>query len=339
MNLRYNIKDIADIEKTHKAFSTFACGGGSSIGYKLAGIEVIGANDIDPEMKWHYTKNLNPSLYYLCPISDMISMELPNELFALDILDGSPPCSTFSISGNREKDWGKYKHFREGQAKQVLSELFFDYIDLVKRLQPKVSISENVTGIIKGNAKYYAKIIVQKLDEAGYVTQVFQINAANCGVPQMRERVFFVSRRKDIDKKPLVLSPKEKILTVWDAIHDIQDLTDDEIRDTMPSNGDIKYWHKTKPGHSYSSVHEKGSFFSHKRLNKNKPSNTITASHNNYTHPSECRKLTFREVKRLSSFPDDYEAKTDNIGKYMCGMSVPPFMMYQVAKAVKEQWL
>jgi DNA (cytosine-5)-methyltransferase 1 len=50
----------------------------------------------------------------------------------LDILDGSPPCSSFSMAGNREKDWGKEKKFREGQAEQVLDNLFFDFIDLQK---------------------------------------------------------------------------------------------------------------------------------------------------------------------------------------------------------------
>lgn len=50
----------------------------------------------------------------------------PNELFKLDILDGSPPCSTFSLAGEREKNWGKNKKFREGQASQVLDDLFLN---------------------------------------------------------------------------------------------------------------------------------------------------------------------------------------------------------------------
>jgi site-specific DNA-cytosine methylase len=56
-------------------------------------------------------------------------------------------------------------------------------------------------------------------------------------------------------------------------------------------------------------------------------------------HWSECRKLSFREWKRLGSFPDDYVAKTDKIGKYMIGMSVPPKMTEAVARAVIDQWL
>ena len=56
-------------------------------------------------------------------------------------------------------------------------------------------------------------------------------------------------------------------------------------------------------------------------------------------HWAEMRRLTYREFKRLGSFPDDYHAKTDKIGKYMIGMSVPPKMTEQVARAVCQQWL
>ena len=117
----WNLTDLAAVPSNGiKVMSTFACGGGSSMGYKRAGCEVIAANDIDPEMAWHYKLNIKPKHYFLCPIGDLMTAELPPELFELDILDGSPPCSTFSMAGSREKAWGKDKHFREGQAKQVL---------------------------------------------------------------------------------------------------------------------------------------------------------------------------------------------------------------------------
>ena len=156
-----------------KVMSTFACGGGSSMGYKRAGCEVIAANDIDPEMAWHYKLNIKPKHYFLCPINELLTKELPPELFELDILDGSPPCSTFSMAGSREKAWGKEKHFREGQAKQVLSDLFFDYLDLVGRLRPKVAIAENVKGMLIGNAKGYTKMVMARFKELGYRPQLF----------------------------------------------------------------------------------------------------------------------------------------------------------------------
>jgi len=139
------LKDLKFVPQNGlKVMSTFSCGGGSSLGYKLAGCDVIAANDIDPEMAYHYKLNLNPQHYFLCPVKDLVKKQLPSELHHLDILDGSPPCSNFSVSGNREKDWGKKKHFREGQAVQVLDDLFFDYLNLVEKLKPKVAIAENV---------------------------------------------------------------------------------------------------------------------------------------------------------------------------------------------------
>ncbi len=340
----WNMADLDSAAKNGvKVMSTFACGGGSSMGYKRAGCTIVAANDIDPEMEWHYKKNLNPPLYFLCPIRDLITADLPAELFNLDILDGSPPCSTFSMAGSREKAWGKDKHFREGQAKQVLSDLFFDYLDLVERLKPKVAIAENVKGMLLGNAKGYTKMIMARFKEIGYRPQLFLLNSADCGVPQRRERVFFCAVRNDIDVPPLVLAPKHRWISAGEATADLQVLTGSEIDGTKPTGIDNKAWKGTPPGGSYSDWFMKNegrnSAFSNLKLNAQKPSQTLTATYGNFTHWSECRRLTFREWKRLGSFPDDYQAKTDKIGKYMIGMSVPPKMTEVVARAVVDQWL
>ena len=107
-----------------------------------------------------YKINHNPKYAFLESITTFKNRsDLPKELFDLDILDGSPPCSSFSMVGNREKDWGKEKKFREGQQEQVLDTLFFDFIDLAKRLQPKTVIAENVKGLLLGEAKKYVSKI------------------------------------------------------------------------------------------------------------------------------------------------------------------------------------
>ena len=340
----WNLSDLELVPKNGvKVMSTFACGGGSSMGYKRAGCTIVAANDIDPEMAWHYKRNLNPPLYFLCPIGDLLTKDLPLELYNLDILDGSPPCSTFSMAGSREKAWGVEKHFREGQAKQVLSDLFFDYLDLVGRLKPKVAIAENVKGMLIGNAKGYTKMVMARFKEIGYRPQLFLLNAADCGVPQKRERVFFVAVRNDIDVPPLKLAPTHRWISAGEATSDVQDLTAAEIEATSPTESQIKYWPGTKQGDSLSAECErqtgKASFFNNTRLHKDKPSNTLSSQEHVVYHWAEMRRLTYREFKRLGSFPDDYHAKTDKIGKYMIGMSVPPKMTEQVARAVCEQWL
>ena len=338
------LEDLKTVPKRGvSVMSTFACGGGSTMGYKLAGCDVIAANDIDPEMAWHYKHNLNPKHYFLCPIRDLLTKDLPPELFNLDILDGSPPCSTFSMAGSREKAWGKDKHFREGQAKQVLSDLFFDYLDLVDRLKPRVAIAENVKGMILGNAKGYTKLVMQQLKDIGYRPQLFLLNAADCGVPQRRERVFFCAVRDDIKTKPLELKPKHRWISAGEATADLQELTNDEIRDTAPTSEALSFWKDTRPGASFAAAKEratgKANGFGRVRNLEKAPSCTLTSNAGDFYHWSQCRKLTFREWKRLGSFPDDYHAKTDKIGKYMIGMSVPPRMTKVVADAVCEQWL
>lgn len=340
----WSLKDLAEVPQNGlTVMSTFACGGGSSMGYKRAGCTIAAANDIDPEMAWHYQHNLHPPTYLLCPIGDLLTRDLPSELFNLDILDGSPPCSTFSMAGSREDAWGKKKHFREGQASQVLSDLFFDYLNLVDKLKPRVAIAENVKGMILGNAKGYTKLVMQRFREIGYTPQLFLLNAADCGVPQRRERVFFVAQRNDLRKPALRLQPKHRWIPAGEACQDLQELTAAERAHTKPTRSDLLLWPNTKPGDSLSvecmRQRGKGSFFNNYKLSSQKPANSLSATSWVITHWNECRTLTFREWKRLGSFPDDYHAKTDKIGKYMIGMSVPPKMTEQVARAVIEQWL
>jgi site-specific DNA-cytosine methylase len=86
-------------------------------------------------------------------------------------------------------------------------------------------------------------------------------------------------------------------------------------------------------------ITKKRSWFNCYKLSGIEPSFSLTSQEQCFFHWDKCRNLTYREWKRLGSFPDDYQAKTDKIGKYMIGMSVPPRMTEQVAKAVIEQWL
>jgi len=343
-SISWKLSDLKSIEKNGlKVMSTFACGGGSSMGYKLAGYDVIAANDIDPEMAWHYKKNLNPKHYFLCPIKDLMKNDLPQEIFGIDILDGSPPCSTFSMSGKRENNWNKNKRFREGQTKQVLSELFFDFIDFADHIKPKVIVAENVKGIILGNSKGYVREIKKRFGKIGYNVHIFLLDAKYCGVPQSRERVFFCCLRNDFEFKKLKLKLSGNILTVGKACNDIQNLTNDEIKATKPEPKALGLYPMVGKGCSFQNAHKikygKSNYFGYQRLSNKKPSPTLLTKGKMFHHWNIPRLLTFREFKRIGSFPDDYYAKSINIGKYMVGMSVPPRMIEKIATAIKEQWL
>ena len=193
-NYNWTLKDAKFTKDKGKVFSCFACGGGSTMGYKLAGFDVLGCNEIDPKMADAYKTNHDPKYCFVEPIQSFkLRNDLPSELYNLDILDGSPPCSSFSMAGNRGDDWGKEKKFREGQAEQVLDTLFFDFIDLAKKLQPKVVVAENVKGLLLGSARDYVLKIYEAFEAAGYYVNHWLLDASNMGVPQRRERVFFLA--------------------------------------------------------------------------------------------------------------------------------------------------
>ena len=188
-------------DKPVTVFSCFSCGGGSSMGYKRAGFEVVGNCEIDPKMNELYIANNHPKYNYLMDLRDFNKLEdLPEELYHLDILDGSPPCSTFSTAGDREDAWGKEKVFREGQKKQTLDDLFFVFLNTVEKLRPRVVIAENVVGLIAGNARGYVNLILKRFKELGYDVQLFKLNAAFMDVPQARERVFFIANRENFPR-------------------------------------------------------------------------------------------------------------------------------------------
>lgn len=313
-----------------KVFTTFACGGGSSMGYKLAGYEVIGANDIDPQMEKVYKANHHPKHYILADIRKLKTIDLPQELFDIDLFDGSPPCSVFSTAGSREKAWGKEKQFREGQAKQTLDDLFFEYIDVVKRLQPKVVVSENVKGMLLGHAKGYVLEIFKRFEDAGYDTQLFLFNSATMGVPQRRERVFFLSRRKDLNLPKINLTFKEPEIT----FRDVEQVLDKKLNEKQKeplTDLYAYYWKKAKIGDSV------GKYKSVRKIAPYKAMNTINASSKLF-HYAESRELTDQECVLCGSFPTDFNF-LDVRPHYLIGMSVPPIMMAQVAHEIYNQWL
>lgn len=340
---RWTLKDANFTKDKGNVFSCFACGGGSTMGYKLAGFNVLGCLDIDPRMVEVYVENHKPKFSFCEGIQTFKDRtDLPEELFNLDILDGSPPCSSFSMVGSREADWGKEKKFREGQAAQVLDTLFFDFIDLAKRLQPKVVIAENVKGLLMGEAKEYVRKIYSEFDSAGYHVQHFLFDSSEMGVPQRRERVFFIALRKDLaepfleQKDFFTISPKIEF-----------NFNEIKIPFKMVESGfienfekippcDLQYYEECKMGYSISSVHPKGNRFNSIKLHPEKVCNTIAAGSELF-HYEQPRKLDKKELCLIGSYPLDYEFKK-NKPIYLIGMSVPPVMVAQIATKIFEQW-
>lgn len=337
MNYIWNMDLLNKITKNGKnVFSCFSCGGGSSMGYKLAGYTVLGNCEIDPKINAMYVKNHHPKYNYEMGVQDLYKRnDIPEELYNIDILDGSPPCSTFSMAGAREDNWGKMKKFREGQAEQILDDLFFEFLNVAEMLKPKVIVAENVKGLIGGNAKGYVNLIVKRYNELGYDVQIFCINAATMGVPQKRERVFIIGRRKDLGLPPLKLSFNQKPITYGE-------FADDNYKPLNPDSMTYQRWLKRKPmddsiGDTVARTENgKLSGFTAPYIKLNKVANTLTAGGGMIRYdvpgnPSE------RDILAISTFPQDYDFN-GNDATYVCGMSVPPLMMYGIANEINKQW-
>lgn len=348
---RWTLADAVFTKDKGKVFSCFACGGGSTMGYKLAGFDVVGCNEIDPKMMEAYKANHHPKFTFLEPIQTFkLRKDLPRELYELDILDGSPPCSSFSMAGNREKDWGKEKKFREGQALQVLDNLFFDFIDLAKELQPKIVVAENVKGLLQGGAKSYVRQIYRDFDLAGYYCQHFLLDASKMGVPQRRERVFFIALRKDLAapflkqvdlfciQPELKMEFKEKEILFGEYRDEIG------IEDTETERGKLMEF-RIKSDKCCSDINERiyGKFsgFNAMIRHDDEVCGTITSGETDRRY-FDGKILTENDLKLTGTFPLDYNFCNDSsksIVKYFIGMSVPPVMVAQIATEIWNQWL
>jgi DNA (cytosine-5)-methyltransferase 1 len=346
----WTLKDAVFTKDKGKVFSCFACGGGSTMGYKLAGFDVIGHNDIDIKMIEVYKENHKPKFSFHESITTFAKRKyLPKELYNLDILDGSPPCSSFSMSGNREKDWGKEKKFREGQELQVLDTLFFDFIDLAKELQPKVVVAENVKGLLLGNAKDYVRKIYTAFDESGYYCQHFLLDASKMGVPQRRERVFFIAMRKDLAKPFLhfadMFTKVPKIdLTFKEKPILFKDIYQPNVSNTKHKKDSnlSKIWGKrlktdNSVGDIYKREENRLSCFTVSLIKSDEIPPTFTRQDRTLLF-DEFRSINKSEACSIGSYPQDYNFKKNNYG-YLIGMSVPPVMTAQIATEIYNQWL
>jgi len=331
---KWTLKDANFTKDKGKVFSCFACGGGSTMGYKLAGFDVIGCNEIDPKMMQAYIANHKPKYSYLEPIQTFkLRNDLPDELYHLDILDGSPPCSSFSMAGNREKDWGKEKKFREGQAKQVLNNLFFDFIDLAKKLQPKIVVAENVKGLLLAGAQKYVAEILKQFNDAGYYVDYKLLDASKMGVPQRRERVFFYAIRKDLYKGEFtdLFGARPKLdLGAHESEIPFKVIMDDTDKESRLSPLYLKYWDRAQMGETV------GLFKTNKKLHLEKIAGTLSSGDRQY-HPVYKRRLNDKEICLEQTFPVDYDFASNDCN-YLCGMSVPPVMTAQIATRIYEQW-
>lgn len=337
---KWTFADYPNQKNGLTVFSCFACGGGSTMGYKLAGCDVLGCCEIDPDMNKRYVKNHNPKHNFLMDIrkfNETPNEELPEELFNLDILDGSPPCTTFSMAGVREDSWGKKKKFREGQAEQTLDDLSFVFIETVAKLKPKCVIMENVEGLLLGEAWSYVQRIYKHFADIGYQVNHWLCKGEDMGVPQTRHRVFFIALKNDIrvDLKRLDMSFN------YEPIH-YGVIKEGRGR---PVNEDTQTYRvlcqatpaDLRVADVFKRIGEKERCFNSKIAWEQNVLQTITANLE-YNRGVEKERISELDIIHAQTFPEDYDfmSYSWNDVAYICGMSVPPVMIKRIVTRLIE---
>lgn len=313
--------------------SLFAGCGGSSLGYSMAGFRELLAVEWDNNAVEIFRHNFPDVPIYCGDIGELATTELLDranlQMGDLDILDGSPPCQGFSkAKGKRNTDDKRNQLFRE-------------YVRILREIQPKVLIMENVTGLVQGKMKIIFAKILRELKDSGYQVTARVMNTKYFNVPQARQRVIFVGTRNDITTKPTHPGPQNKPMKLKAALYDYpQGLSDGEFTGER-----LNIAKRIKP-HGDGADVIKNHSFGLQRLCWEFPCRTMVAMvgkpHSSFggglIHPDENRHLNIAEAKRIMSFPDEF----DLVGNFQeqwkrLGNSVPPLFMRAIAKHIKAE--
>lgn len=331
----------------YNVVSTFSGAGGSCLGYRMAGYRVLWASEFIPAAQEVYKLNHPNSILDTRDIREVQPQDILDaiglKVGKIDILDGSPPCASFSTSGKREKGWGEVKKY--SNTKQRVDDLFFEYARLLKGLQPKVFVAENVSGLIKSTAKGYFKEILQALKDCGYQVKAKLLDAQWLGVPQMRQRLIFIGVRNDLELKPTYPSPFDYQYTSNDALPervldgDCWWLPDGKMRHMYDAvKNETRYKGRWEDTHI--DLYRKRAFFNHRTLRWGQTAPTIVQGSQSIYHPDKPRSLTIPELKRFQSLPDDFQLTGSFSQQWeRIGRMVPPIMMQYIAKTIQIEIL
>ncbi len=292
--------------------STFAGCGGSSLGYQLAWFRELLAVEWDDNAVATFRLNFPDVPVYHGDIAKLTGEEClklagiaPSEL---DVLDGSPPCQGFSTAGKR-------------QYNDPRNSLFREFARLLRELQPRCFVMENVTGMVKGHMKQAYLTIIAELRACGYRCKGEVLNAMYFNVPQSRERVIIIGVRNDLCIEPSHPKPQTKPMTIREAIGNMR------VAPPYPS-GKVR------------EAAMKQSEYSDKWKSPDSVCCTLQASRALLVHDgSAVRDMSSSESLRLASFPETFCFASLGDEQRLIGNSVPPNLMRAVAEHVREHIL
>ena len=166
----------------YRAVSLFAGAGGMDVGAINAGVNIIAASEIDSHACNTYRENHPDTLLLEGDIENHLD-EL-TRIKDIDLVIGGPPCQGFSVAGKMD-------------ATDPRSKLVFSYCEVVEKLEPTAFVMENVKAL--GSLEKFRNVrkeIFKRMDASGYQVTMNILNAKDFGVPQSRERVFFIGIKR-----------------------------------------------------------------------------------------------------------------------------------------------
>ncbi len=343
----------------NKIIDLFCGCGGLSLGFEQAGFEPILAIDLWKDAIVTYNHNRKHKVGECIDIKDLSDEYLESLNSNGDIVGviGGPPCQGYSTVGTRD-------------INDPRNQLYLQYCRVVEQVKPQFFVLENVKGLTTLSNGLFRDDIYNRFSKLGYNVVYKIINAAHYGVPQNRERVFFIGIKDKFFEFPE--GNPNKLITCSDALSDLPKIDTEngtllqheylsvakndyqkkmrknckvvknhqitmhteqtkKIIGMIPDGGKIKDLPK-----EYWDVRKYNKAF--ERMSSVRPSNTVDTGHRNYFHYSENRIPTARENARLQSFPDDFEIIGTRTSQYkQIGNAVPPLLAYAIASAIKKQ--
>lgn len=343
------------------------CGaGGFAVGASWAGFQsVLGIDHLEPAMStWTYN---HPNAIGCLGDIKQIDPEYIKELLAskgvhtINLITGGVPCQGFSRANRKHND-NDERNF-----------LFLEYMRFVKVFMPDYIILENVSGMRSTAGGHFEEQIKDTMEELGYTVTVRLVNAADYGVPQIRQRLLFVGVKNNSGLFAPYIFPdgafKGNHRTVEDAISDLPELGNNQTKNAYeqaplteyqcimrgcgslpikPTQGLFNHSspnhlpdvltkiRETKPGDP---MYPK--FKQRIRLRYNAPSPTQLAGgirpQFQFGHPTQVRGLSIRERARIQSFPDSYIFRGGMVQeRVQTGNAVPPLLIYNITKPIAE---
>lgn len=338
----------------------FAGVGGLSLGFKMAGFDIVLANEYDESIAAAFKYNNTNTKVIVADIRN-----LPvEETFAgyrkkTAVIIGGPPCQGFSQKGQR-KSINDERNF-----------LFRQFVNVVDYVRPQYFVMENVPNLFTVENGYFEKKIIGLFRKKGYFLKTTTLNAGDYGIPQTRRRAVIIG--KCGGPAPTVPKPVNYKVSIWDAISDLAYLNSGEGKDcdtyryqpqsnyqqVLREGSDKLYNHRAtnhsdlvlkrlrmippNGGKEYLPIeHLTGSIYSGTwtRMGKNETSVTITTrfdtpSSGKFTHPFLHRAITVREAARIQSFPDSFRfIGTKSSQMKQVGNAVPPLLAKAIAMII-----